>query len=458
MRPVAALPADIERARGGGAFGLRERQVAAATVERVRRRGDDAVLAEVRRFDRRGATRDELLADRGAIRTAARRCPPELARALEQAHARIRAFHLRQRPRTIRRADARGSVELVPTPLDRVGALVPRGAGSYPSTALMTGVPARVAGVRRLVFASPLPAGGGLDPALAYALRLVDADALYRAGGAAAVAALAYGTALVERVDLIVGPGNAFTAAAKWLVSADVGIDALQGPSELIAVASGGASPEILALELLAQAEHGSGAFAALISDDATLLRATAGALRRAAAAASRRAAHAASGPAAATALHGPDLRRVVLYRAPDLRAAATAADSAAPEHVLLAGAAAARLAPAIRHAGALFVGERSAVPFGDYVAGSNHSLPTGGTARWASALRVEDYVRWTSRVGLRGDLRALARAGAAIARHEQMAFHAASLEARVPRTTAARLEARVPRTSTAARLGARVR
>lgn len=393
--------------RRGGAFGPSERDTAARVVADVRRRGDVAVLANVRRFDRKAATRADLVADRRAIRRAAGRCAPDLARALDRAHARISAFHARQRPKPIRRRDPAGEVELVPTPLGRVGALVPRGARSYPSTALMTGVPARVAGVRELVVASPLPPDGVLDPALAYALRLVDADALYRAGGAAAVAAFAYGTPLMTRVDKIVGPGNAFTAAAKWIVSADVGIDALQGPSELIVVASSGADPEVLALELLAQAEHGSGAFAALISDDGALLRATARALR------------------------GRDAARVTLYRSRDLAAAARAADLAAPEHVLLAGPAAARLARAIEHAGALFVGQRSAVAFGDYVAGSNHSLPTGGTARWASALRVEDYVRWTSRVTLRGDLRALVRAGSAIARHEGMAFHAASLEAR---------------------------
>jgi len=406
-RPLSALAADLERVRRGGAFGSNERELAAATVARVRRRGDAAVLANVRRFDRRDAQMTDLLVERRAIRAAARRCPRDLARALEQAHARIRAFHLTQRPRTAGRTDARGTVELVPTALDRVGALVPRGARSYPSTALMTGVPARVAGVRDLVFASPLGPDGTLDPALAYALALVDADALYRAGGAAAVAALAYGTGMVGRVDTIVGPGNAFTAAAKWLVSADVGIDALQGPSELIVIAATG-RPDLLATELLAQAEHGSGAFAALISDDPALLREI------------------------AASLAGRDVRRVALYRAPDLRSAVRAADAAAPEHVLLAGRAAEKLAPLVRHAGALFVGERSAVPFGDYVAGSNHSLPTGGTARWASALRVEDYVRWTSRVTMRGDLGALVRAGSRIARHEEMAFHAASLEARL--------------------------
>jgi histidinol dehydrogenase len=298
-------------------------------------------------------------------------------------------------------------VRLVPSSLDRVGALVPRGIAAYPSTALMTGVPSQIAGVRELVVASPMPSDGSLDPALAYALELVDATTLYRAGGAAAVAALAYGTASLGRVDKIVGPGNAYAAAAKWLVSADVGIDALQGPSELIAVASGDADPSVLTLDLLAQAEHGAGAFAALVSDDADLLRAIVSGL-----AVQRRA-------------------RVFLYRTKDLLAAVQAADDAAPEHVLLAGRGAAALSAHVRHAGGVFVGMRSAVAFGDYVAGTNHSLPTGGTARWASALRVDDFVRWTSRVSMRGDLRDLARAGAVIAGHEGMRFHKASMEAR---------------------------
>jgi histidinol dehydrogenase len=252
-----------------------------------------------------------------------------------------------------------------------------------------------------------MPRDGSLDPALAYALTLVGAAALYRAGGAAAVAALAYGTKRVGRVDRVVGPGNAYSAAAKWLVSADVGIDALQGPSELVVIASTGADPHVLALDLLAQAEHGAGAFALLMSDNSTLLREVA-------------------------ALLGAEAARVLLYRAPDLLAAVRAADSAAPEHVLLAGGRAARLADRIRHAGAVFVGSSSAVAFGDYVAGANHSLPTGGTARWSSALRVDDFVRWTSRVELRGGLGRLARAGATVARHEGMRYHAESMEARI--------------------------
>lgn len=384
-----------------------ERDTAAAVVRAVRRGGDVAVLRTVRRFDRHAARARDLVVEAKAIRLAARACDRETRRALDLAHARILRFHQRQRPRAIRRRDANGEVSLSPAPLGRVGALVPRGVAAYPSTALMTGVPARVAGVGALVVASPMPPDGSLDTALAYALVLVQADLLYRAGGAAAVAALAYGTRSLERVDKIVGPGNAFSAAAKWLVSADVGIDALQGPSELIVIASGDADPRTLALDLLAQAEHGAGAFAAVISDEPRLLRAIGAALK------------------------GNEATRISGYRAADLRSAVRAADQAAPEHMLLAGRRAAALADGVRRAGAVFVGSRSAVAFGDYVAGTNHSLPTGGTARWSSALRVDDFVRWTSRVSLRGDLRALARAGAAVARHEGMRYHGESMAAR---------------------------
>jgi histidinol dehydrogenase len=406
-KAVSSLRADIARARRGGAFAPRERAAAAAIVRAVRRDGDAGVLRIVRKFDRAGARPRDLVLDARAIRRSARACPRDTRRALDLAYARIREFHERQRPRESGRRDRRSDVRLVPSPLDRIGALVPRGIAAYPSTALMTGVPSQIAGVRDLIVASPMPGDGSVDPALAYALGLVDATTLYRAGGAAAVAALAYGTASIGRVDKIVGPGNAYATAAKWLVSADVGIDALQGPSELIAVASGDADPSVLALDLLAQAEHGAGAFAALVSDDADLLGATLSAL------AARRKA------------------RVFAYRAKDLLAAVRAADEAAPEHVLLAGRGAAALSAHVRHAGAVFVGMRSAVAFGDYVAGTNHSLPTGGTARWASALRVDDFVRWTSRVSMRGDLRDLARAGAVIAGHEGMRYHRASMEAR---------------------------
>ena len=404
---LSAFPIDVDRTRRGGAFGSAERDAAATIVRAVRRGGDTAVLRTVRRFDHARARPDDLIVEGAVLRRAARACPRDVRRALDLAYGRIRAFHERQRPRYAARRDATGELRLVPTPLERVGALVPRGKSSYPSTVLMTGVPSQVAGVPALAVASPMPPDGSIDPALAYALQLVGATVLYRAGGAAAVAAFAYGTRSLPRVDKIVGPGNAYTAAAKWLVSADVGIDALQGPSELVAVASSDADVGALALDLLAQAEHGAGAFATLISDDAAWLRAVSEAI-------------------------GTRTARVRGYRARDLGAAVRAANDAAPEHVLLAGRRATRLAGRVSRAGALFIGARSAVAFGDYVAGTNHALPTGGTARWSSALRVDDFVRWTSHVSLRGELRQLARAAAALADHEGMRFHKASIEARV--------------------------
>src|SRR3989454_4743142 len=306
---LSAFPIDVERTRRGGGVCPTERDAASAIVRAVRRGGDAAVLQVVRRFDNPRALSVDLIVEGAALRRAARACPRDVRRALDLAYGRIRAFHERQCPREAARRDATGELRLVPTALERVGALVPRGKSSYPSTVLMTGVPAQVAGVRALAVASPMPPDGSIDAVLAYALELVGATVLYRAGGAAAVAALAYGTRSVPRVDKIVGPGNAYTAAAKWLVSADVGIDALQGPSELVAIASGDADASALALDLLAQAEHGAGAFAAVISDDAAWLRAVAEAIGR------------------------TRTTRVRGYRARELSAAVRAANGAAPEH-----------------------------------------------------------------------------------------------------------------------------
>ncbi len=378
-------------------------------IAAVRRRGDDAVLAEVRRFDFARARPKDLWADRRALRAAARACPPELRRALDRSAAAIASAHRAQRPRPVVHRGRPFRVDLVPEPLERVGGCVPRGAVGYPSTALMIGAPAAVASVRDLVLASPMPRDGSLDPVLAYAAIVAGASGLYRAGGAAAVAALAYGTATLPRVDAIVGPGNAYTTAAKWLASADVGVDSLAGPSELVVVASGDADAAAIVLDLEAQAEHGGGPYAALLSDDADLLRAVARGID----------------------LIGAPAGTIGLYRAPSLAAAIDAAAEAAPEHLALEGRAAERLAPRARRAGAVFVGTRTAVAFGDYAAGSNHVLPTGGTARWSSALRVEDLVRWTTRVTATGRVRTAAAAGAAVARYEGMRFHASSMELR---------------------------
>lgn len=378
-------------------------------IAAVRRRGDDAVLAEVRRFDFAGARPRDLWAGRRELVAAARRCPPELRRAIDRSNAAVARAHRAQRPKPVAHRGGAFRVDFVPEPLARVGGCVPRGTVGYPSTALMIGAPARVAGVGELVLASPMPAGGEIDPVLAYAALAAGAAGVYRAGGAAAVAALAYGTDLLPAVDAIVGPGNAYTTAAKWLVSADVGIDALAGPSELVIVASGDADASAIVLDLEAQAEHGGGPFAALISEDRALLRTV----------------------ALVIAKIGAPRATIGIYLAPSLDAALAAAADAAPEHLSLAGRRAERLAPRVRRAGAVFVGSRTAVAFGDYVAGSNHVLPTGGTARWASALRVDDLVRWSARVRASGSVRLPAAAGAAIARYEGMRYHASSMELR---------------------------
>lgn len=406
---LADFRRDVARRHATAVFDAKVVSATKRTIADVRTRGDAAVLANVRAFDHTRARAADLWLDARALRAAARRCPPELRAALDRSYASILAFHTKQRPRRVAHQGAAFGETLVPRALARVGGCVPRGAVGYPSTALMIGVPARVAGVEDLVLVSPMPADGAVDPALAYAAAKVGARGLYRAGGAAAVAALAYGTRTVAAVDKVVGPGNAYTTAAKWLVSADVGIDALQGPSELIVIASKDADPAAIVLDLEAQAEHGGRPFAALLSDDAGILAVV---------------------QAVVAGLGGAD-RTIGLYRVPSLAAAVEAAAFAAPEHLHLAGPRAARLAPKTRNAGAVFIGTRTAVAFGDYVAGSNHCLPTGGTARWASPLRVEDFVHWTTHVTAGRDIKAAARAGATIAKHERMDFHAASMELR---------------------------
>ena len=406
---LAAFRRAVTRRRAVSVFDPALLRATQRTIADVRRSGDAAVLASVRRFDRPSAKTADLWVDARALRVASRGCPAELRSALDRSYEAILAFHQTQRPKPTAHRGASFREALVPRPLERVGGCVPRGTVAYPSTALMIGAPARVAGVEDLVLVSPMPADGTIDPALAYAATRVGARGLYRAGGAAAVAVLAYGTRTIAAVDKIVGPGNAHTTAAKWLVSADVGIDALQGPSELVVIASKDADPAAIVLDLEAQAEHGGRPFAALLCDDEGILAVV---------------------RAVVAGLH-TGAGAIGLYRVPSLAAAVEAAAFAAPEHVHLAGARAARLLGRVRNAGAVFVGTRTAVAFGDYVAGSNHCLPTGGTARWASPLRVDDFVHWSTRVWAGRDIAAAARAGAAIATHEGMAFHAASMELR---------------------------
>jgi histidinol dehydrogenase len=357
----------------------------AAIVEEVRRRGDAALLEFTKRFDGVELQPEDLrVSDRD---WAAATVPAPLGVALAEAARRIEAFHRHQLPRSWWVRDEHGSLlgQQV-APLDRVGCYVPGGTAAYPSTVLMNLIPARVAGVRELVVVSPPGADGQLPPAVLVAARLAGATEVYRAGGAQAVAALAYGTAAIPAVDKIVGPGNLYVALAKRLVFGDVGIDLVAGPSEVVVVADRTASASHVAADLLAQAEHDPMARAVCLTDDAALGAAVAAAVARQCPALPR-----AAIAEAAIRSHGA----VVVTR--DLAEAVAIANRLAPEHLELAVRDPFAWVPAIRHAGAIFLGPHTPEVVGDYLAGPNHVLPTGATARFASGLSVEDFVKRSS-------------------------------------------------------------
>jgi histidinol dehydrogenase len=291
------------------------------------------------------------------------------------------------------------TVTLHELPVRRAAVYVPGGRAPYPSTVVMGVITARAAGVEEVVVCAP-----GAHPVILAACALCEADAVYRMGGAHAIAALAYGTETVPRADVVVGPGNLYVQEAKRLVSGDVGIDGFAGPSDVIVLADAEADPTLVAIDLAAQAEHGEGTIVCAVSDDAALLDAVD------------------LDPGAAAA---------ALVDAPDLDAALAFADAFAPEHLELMGPAAEALAPRVRNAGCVFVGRESATAFGDRSAGSNHTLPTGGAARFASGLNARHFRRRMAEVRIGPAASALARAGAPIARAEGFERHAASMEVR---------------------------
>jgi histidinol dehydrogenase len=295
-------------------------------------------------------------------------------------------------------------VVLREVPVRRAAIYVPGGRNPYPSTVVMGVVTARAAGVEEVVVCAP-----GAHPVILAAAALCGADEVLRMGGAQAVAALAYGTQTIRRADVIAGPGSLYVQEAKRLVAADAGIDGFYGPSDLLVLAGSGARGDLVAADLLAQAEHGEGTIVGAVSDDARLLEAIGAHVGRA----------------------GAGQAAVVLVSAPDADAALAFAEAFAPEHLELVGEAAEALAPRVRSAGCVFVGAASAVAFGDYVAGSNHSLPTGGAARFASGLSARTFRRRMSEVHVGTAAGALAAAGAPIARAEGFPGHAASMEVR---------------------------
>ena len=355
----------------------------AEIVAAVRDKGDAALLDFTRRFDRVALTAPELAVRPDEYAAAERAVGEATLRSLRYAADRIERFHRECAPRSWRMKDDNGSrLGQEVRPLDRVAVYVPGGRAAYPSTVLMTVVPAVVAGVREIVLVSPPSADRSLNAAVLAAARIAGVTEAYRVGGAQAIAALAYGTETIRRVDKIVGPGNIYVALAKAQVFGDVGIDMVAGPSEVLVVADETADAAFVAADLLAQAEHDPMARAVLLTPSPALRDAVAAELGRQLAALPRR-----EIAGAALASHGALVLTASLEEAVEL------ANGLAPEHLELQVADPEGLLGRVRHAGAVFLGRHTPEVVGDYVAGPNHVLPTGGTARFSSALSTEDFV-----------------------------------------------------------------
>jgi histidinol dehydrogenase len=396
----------------------------AAIIADVRARGDAALTELTARFDRLDLTPATLAFSDAQIDAHIAKVPPEDRAALDLAAARIRAYHDRQRPEDARWTDPAGaSLGWRWTPVASAGLYVPGGQASYPSSVLMNAIPAQVAGVPRLVVACPTP-GGAVNPLVLYACRLAGVQAVYRVGGAQAIAALAYGTATIPPVDKITGPGNAWVAAAKRRVFGRVGIDMIAGPSEILVVAEGGQDPDWIALDLLSQAEHDESAQAILITPDAGLARAVTAAVER----------HLTTLPRATIAgASWRDFGATIVVR--DLAEAAALTDRIAPEHLELLVNDPEALAARITHAGAMFLGPFTPEAVGDYVGGPNHVLPTARSARFSSGLSVLDFMKRTTVARMTPEaLKAIGPSAARLADSEGLGAHGASVQARLDR------------------------
>ncbi len=375
-----------------------------AIIEEVRRDGDRAVLRLTERFDGAELGPEQLRVDLAEVDAAIGLLAPDVLGGLRTAIANVKRVVEAQLgdPVTVDFEEGH-RVEVVEVPVARAGIYVPAGKAPYPSTVVMGAVTARAAGVDDVVVCAPPGPGGEANPVILAACALCRVDEVYRMGGAQAIAALAYGTESVKAVDVIAGPGNAWVQEAKRQVVGQVGIDGIAGPSELVVVASAGADPELIALDLRAQAEHGPESMVAVIATEQELLD--------------------------AVVASAGEVKAIL---AADARAALRTAEELAPEHLELVGAEAEALAGEVRRAGCVFVGRDAGTAFGDYVAGSNHILPTGGAARFQSALSASTFRRRMARVSLgEGAAARLAPSGAALARAEGFPVHAESMERR---------------------------
>jgi histidinol dehydrogenase len=398
---------DELRALTAGAESVRE--AVAGIIAEVRRRGDAAILEYTRRFDTAGTDPRPLQVTDEELDAAAAALDPAVGHALERAIENLEQVMVgfTERERSVELGASR--VTLRQAPVARAAVYVPGGRAPYPSTVVMGVIPARMAGVPHIAVCSPPGRNGEVDAAILAATRLTGATVLYRMGGAQAVAALAYGTESIPAVDVIVGPGNLYVQEAKRQVFGQVGIDGFAGPSDLLVIAAPDADPKLVGLDLEAQAEHGPGTLVIAVSDSAELLDALAQRLADAADTGAVAALVETDGPEAALAL----------------------AEAFAPEHLQLVGETAEALADRVTRAGCLFVGPNAGTAFGDYIAGSNHILPTNGAARFASGLTPEHFLRRFNEVRI-ANATELAQSAAPLARAEGFERHASSMEARI--------------------------
>ena len=395
----------------------------AAIITRVRQEGDSALLELTRALDGFDAPNMQALnIPAKHLAEAYNVLDKDLKTALNLAASRITAYHTRQRPISEQWHDEAGvRLGMRHTPIDAAGLYVPGGRAAYPSSVLMNALPAKIAGVKRLVLTTPTPKGAA-NPLVLAAAHLAGISEIWTIGGAQAIAALAYGTESIQAVDKITGPGNAWVATAKRQVFGQVGIDAIAGPSEVLILADGQNNPDWIAMDLMAQAEHDENAQSILITDDAKFAKAVMQAVDRILKDLPRQNIAADS---------WRDFGGVIIVK--DWAEAITLANRRAPEHLQIAAENADTLSQQIRHAGAIFIGAYTPEAIGDYLGGPNHVLPTAGTARFSSGLGVIDFMKRTSLLSCDADsLRPLAQAAISLAEAEGLDAHAQSITKRL--------------------------
>ena len=407
--------------RSPSTFGTQEATVR-SIIEDIKARGDEAVFEYTKKFDRAEITTDNFQVTEEEIRAAYKEVPPELLDVVRKALVNIRAFHEKQKQNSWITTTEKGTIlgQKI-TPMQRVGVYVPGGKAAYPSSVLMNIVPAKVAGVEEVIMTTPCSAQGKVNPVVLVAANEAGADRIFKVGGAQAIAALAFGTESIPKVDKIVGPGNIFVALAKKAVYGNVSIDSVAGPSEILVLADETANPRYVAADLLSQAEHDEMASAVLVTTSEDLARKVSAEVDGFLKILSRR---------EIIQKSLDNFGRILVARS--RQEAIDAANEFAPEHLEIVMRDAFEVMTKIRNAGAIFIGEYSSEPLGDYFAGPNHILPTSGTARFFSPLSVDDFVKKSSIIHYsREALKEIHKDIEQFAKCEQLTAHANSIAVR---------------------------